>query len=404
MAFGIYKDVYFICTMIKRTLEAHAIKLIKGFPVLVILGPRQVGKTTLVKLLAKQVKKAVHYFDLERPTTYDLIKREPEGYFESYRNDCVIIDEIQRMPALFPLLRSLVDDNRKPARFIITGSASPALLKGASESLAGRVAYTYLNPIGLHELSPAISMKIHWLKGGFPQALTMRSQTLRYNWIDSFITTFIERDLPFLFDVKFSPVTMRKLWMMLAHVHGNILNAEAIGRSLDITGTTLKRYLDYLEGAFIITRLPAFYVSISKRLVKAPKVYINDSGILHFLLSVHTEKELHNSPSLGNSWEGYAISQINYAKDSRLDMYYYRTQAGAECDVVLTRGHIVKACVEIKYSASPNLNRGYYQSIEDLKSKTNFVVTTGDTDFVDKTGIRIVGLKIFIDKYLPKLK
>ena len=389
--------------MITRQLEIALPKLLKTFPAIVILGPRQVGKTTLVKHLAKQIKKPVHYLDLERPSVYDLLKREPESYLAAYQNDCVIIDEIQRMPALFPLLRSLIDDNRKPARFIITGSASPDLLKGASESLAGRVSYSYMNPISLDELPDKISMQTHWLRGGFPQALTMRNQEMRYNWMDSFITTFIERDLSFLFDVRFSSVVMRKLWTMLAHVHGTTLNAESIGRSLDITGTTLKRYLDYLEGAFIIHRLPPFYINIGKRLIKTPKVYINDSGILHFLLNVHTTKELQNLPSLGNSWEGYAMSQIRYAKDSRLDMYYYRTQAGAECDIVLARGHHVKACIEIKYSQSPNISKGYYQSVFDLKSKVNFVIVPGDINLVTKEGVRIVGLQIFIAKYLAKL-
>ena len=389
--------------MIKRILEASLSRFLKAFPAVVILGPRQVGKTTLAKRLAEQLKKKSHYLDLERPSVFDLLKREPESYLSAYKNDCVIIDEIQRMPELFPLLRSLIDDHRKPARFLITGSASPELLQGASESLAGRVSYSYLNPIGLHELPDNISMQMHWLKGGFPQALTMRNQSLRHNWMDSFITTFIERDLPFLFDVKFSSVVMRKLWVMLAHDHGGILNAEKIGRSLDITGTTLKRYLDYLEGAFIISRLPAFYINISKRLVKASKVYINDSGILHFLLNVHTEKELHNLPLLGNSWEGYAVSQIRYAKESRLDMYYYRTQAGAECDVVLARGHQVKACVEIKFSKSPAASKGYYQSIDDLRSKANFIVVPDNLDFVTEQGIRITGLRIFLNKYLHKL-
>src|SRR5260221_10054453 len=317
--------------MIERKLETQVTKLLKAFPAVVILGPRQVGKTTLVKRISKQIRKQIHYLDLERPSVFDLLKRDAESYLASYQNDCVIIDEIQRMPALFPLLRSLIDDRRKPARFIITGSASPDLLKGASESLAGRVSYSYLNPVGLHELPSKINMQTHWLRGGFPLALTMQNSDHLHHWMDSFITTFIERDLPFLFDVRFSPVLMRKLWTMLAHTHGTILNAEALGRSLDITGTTLKRYLDYLEGAFIIHRLPPFYTNIGKRLVKTAKVYINDTGILHFLLNVHSAKELQTLPSLGNSWEGYAISQIRYAKDNRVDMYYYRTQAGAEC-------------------------------------------------------------------------
>lgn len=264
---------------------------------------------------------------------------------QSYVNDCVLIDEVQRIPTLFPLLRSMIDEKRKPNRYIITGSASPALLKGASESLAGRVAYFYLHPIGLHELPATISLNKHWFRGGFPEVLTMRSAILVEAWLDSFITTYIEKDLPFLFDIKFSPTTMRKLWSMLAHLQGSILNAQKLGASLDITGTTTKRYLDYLEAAFIITRLQPYFVNIGKRLVKAPKIYINDTGILHFLLRIENEKQLTSHPNVGASWEGYVISQILYAKQNRIDMYYYRTQAGAECDLVLVRGHIVKACI-----------------------------------------------------------
>ena len=380
------------------------IRALSSFPALAILGARQVGKTTLAKQLSGKLKKPVHYIDLERPSTLASIMREPEEYFATYVNHCVIIDEVQRLPSLFPLLRSLIDDKRKPARFIITGSASPDLLKGASESLAGRVMYCQLNPIGLHELPESISLKQHWLRGGFPVPLAMKSNSLRTDWMDSFITTYIEKDLPFLFDVKFSPVTMRKLWQMLAHVHGNILHAENLGNSLDITGTTLKRYVDFLEGAFIIKRLPPFFKNHGKRLVKAPKIYINDSGILHFLLNLHTEKELVNHPGLGVSWEGYAISQIMYAKNTRLDAHYYRTHAGAECDLVLARGHEVKAAIEIKYSKSPSITKGFHNSVADLKSKNNFIITPLETDYLSKDGIRRVGLAVFINKYLPKLK
>jgi uncharacterized protein len=390
--------------MINRALEAKMIRALTVFPALAIVGARQVGKTTLAKQLTKKLKKPVHYIDLERPSSLASITREPEEYFASYLRHCVIIDEVQRLPSLFPLLRSLIDDKRKPARFIITGSASPDLLKGASESLAGRVMYFELNPIGLHELPSNIHLNHHWLRGGFPVPLTMKSNSLRTDWMDSFVTTYIERDLPFLFDVKFSPITMRKLWQMLAHVHGNVLNAENLGNSLDITGTTLKRYLDFLEGAYIVKKLPPFFSNLGKRLVKAPKIYINDSGILHFLLSIHSEKELVNHPSIGASWEGYVISQIAYAKNTRLDSYYYRTHAGAECDLVLARGHEVKACIEIKYGKSPSISKGFYQSVADLKSKNNFIVTPLDVDYLAKDGVRRVGLTIFINKYLSKLK
>lgn len=389
--------------MIKRSLETSIQKKLKVFPAIAILGPRQVGKTTLVKNLAKRLKKKNHYLDLERSSVFSSLKENAEGYLTAYMNECVLIDEIQRLPSLFPLLRSLIDEKRIPARFIITGSASPELLKGASESLAGRISYTYLHPIGLYELPGKISMQRHWLRGGFPQHLMLSSQSVRYDWMDAFISTYIERDLPFLFDVKFSDITMRKLWQMLAHVQGGILNAEDIGRSLDITGTTLKRYLDYLQGAFIIHKLPAFYVNLGKRLVKAPKVYINDTGILHFLLNIHTEKELLSHPSLGASWEGYVISQILYARNTRIDLHYYRTHSGAECDLVLARGHEVKACIEIKFSKSPVASKGLYQSIQDLKSKNNFIITSAQVDYMTKEKIRVVSLPVFLSKYLIKI-
>ena len=389
--------------MIKRALQPVIEKLVKAFPAVVVLGPRQVGKTTLVKLIAKTNNKKSIYLDLEKHSDFDKLNRDAEEYLGSYLNECVLIDEVQRMPELFPLLRAMIDQKRKPGRYIITGSASPELLKGASESLAGRVVYFYLHPVGLHELPDNISLNKHWFRGGFPQALTIRNAQLLQAWLDSFITTYIEKDLPFLFDMRFSSATMRKLWSMLAHLQGSILNAEKLGGSLDITGTTVKRYLDYLQAAFIITKLQPYYINIGKRLVKAPKLYINDTGILHYLLRIDTEKELSGHPAVGASWEGYVISQVLYAKENRLDMYYYRTQAGAECDLVLVRGHLVKACVEIKFSKAPAVTKGFYQSVTDLKSKNNFIVCPADIDYVTKDGIRILGITTFIKKYLPKL-
>ncbi len=389
--------------MIQRALQPAIEKFLKAFPAIVLLGPRQVGKTTLVKLIAKNAKRKSVYLDLEKHSDYAKLNRDAEEYLLSYIDECVLIDEVQRMPSLFPLLRAVIDEKRKPGRFIVTGSASPDLLKGASESLAGRVAYFYMHPIGLHELPENINLKKHWFRGGFPPALTAKNAPLLNAWLDSFITTYIEKDLPQLFDIRFSPATMRKLWSMLAHLQSTILNAEKLGNSLDITGTTVKRYLDYLEGAFIIKRLQPFYINLGKRLVKAPKVYINDSGILHHLLRLENEKELMHHPGAGASWEGYVISQINYAKENRLDMYYYRTQAGAECDLVLTRGHVIKACVEIKLSKAPVAGKGFYQSVSDLKCKNNFIVCNADIDYKTKEGIRITGITTFIKKYLPAL-
>ncbi len=387
--------------MIKRTLQPEIEKLIKAFPSIVILGPRQVGKTTLIKQVAKTIKSKSIYLDLEKTSDAGKLERDAEQYLLSYTNECVLIDEVQRMPQLFPLLRAVIDEKRKPGRFLVTGSASPDLLKGASESLAGRVAYLHLHPVGLHELPSTISVKNHWFRGGFPTALTIRNSHLRHAWLGSFITTYIEKDLPMLFDIRFSPSTMRKLWGMLAHLQGGILNSEKLGSSLDITGVTVKKYLDYLEGAFIITKLQPFFVNLGKRLVKAPKVYINDTGILHHLLRLDNEKELFGHPGAGSSWEGYVVSQVMYARKERLDLHYYRTQAGAECDLVLVRGHVVKACIEIKLSYAPVPTKGFHQSVKDLKCKNNFIVCPADIDYKIKEGIRIVGIEKFIKNYLP---
>jgi len=389
--------------MIKRQIDILIRKYLKEFPVIVILGPRQVGKTTLIKSITSSLKKKSHYLDLEKQSDFGVLNRDAENYLTAYQNDCVLIDEVQRLPELFPLLRALVDQKRKPARFIITGSASPNLLKGASESLAGRVYYFHLNPIGLHELPSSITIQKHWFRGGFPKPLTMRNNLLASAWLDSFITTYIERDLPILFDIRFSPIVMRKIWGMLAHLQGTNINVEKLGGSADVTGTTVKRYLDYLEGAFLIYRLPPYFVNHGKRLVKSPKIYISDTGILHHLLRIDSEKELMGHPALGVSWEGYVIHQIMAAAPKRIDAYYYRTQTGAECDLVLVHGNKVLACIEIKYSKSPTPTKGYYQSIQDLKSPKNFIVSNISKEYTSKEQIKIVNLTTFITKYLSKL-
>lgn len=389
--------------MIRRKITDTIIKYLKEFPLIAILGPRQVGKTTLVKTISNTLKKQTHYLDLEKNSDLSILTRDAESYLEAYQNECVLIDEVQRMPSLFPLFRALIDEKRIPARFIITGSASPDLLKGASESLAGRVYYFHLQPIGLHELPDNINMNKHWFRGGFPKPLTLKNHALASAWLEAFITTYIEKDLPFLFDIRFSPITMRKLWGMLAHLQGNLLNAEKLGASLEITGTTVKRYLDFLEGAFLVRRLPPYFTNIGKRLVKAPKIYINDSGILHNLLRINNEKDLINHPSVGESWEGYVISQIIYAAPPKIDAYFYRTQAGAECDLILVHGNTVMACIEIKFNKAPSPSKGYYQSIQDLKCINNFIICPADIDYKAKSKIKIVGLKNFINKYLPKI-
>jgi predicted AAA+ superfamily ATPase len=389
--------------MITRNLYAKVEKTLKRFPAVAILGPRQVGKTTLIKQLTKKIKGEVVYLDLEKDSDYNRLNRDAEDFLSNYIKSTVVLDEIQRMPKLFVLLRPLIDENRKPLRYLITGSASPELLKGATESLAGRISYLYLYPVNVAELPDKINVQQHWLRGGFPVALTASSNDYAFDWLGNFITNYIERDLPFLFDVRFSPVIMKKLWQMMSHWQSNIINMEDFARSLSLGATTIKRYLDYLEGAFIIHRLPPFHINISKRLVKASKLYILDSGILHRLLHINSVKELAGHPMVGASWEGYVVSQLIYNLPSHLTAYYYRTHDGAECDVVLAQGHIVKCCIEIKLGKAPTVSKGFYQSLKDLKCKNAFVICAIEQGYKNREGTNYTNLTTFLFTFLSKI-
>ncbi|MES2837908.1 MAG: ATP-binding protein [Bacteroidota bacterium] len=387
--------------MIDRILTKSIDTYLKDFPAVAILGPRQVGKTTLVKKI--KLKKKIVYLDLEKQSDFALLKNNAEDFLMSNSSCCVIIDEVQRMPELFPLLRALIDDDRKPARFILTGSASPDLIKGVSESLAGRIIYTYLHPINAKELTDKTSISKHWLRGGFPNYLLAKNPTSSLDWMDSFITTYIEKDLPFLFDIKFSSVTMRKLWTMLAHLSGEILNIEDLARSLDISGTTVKRYLDYLEAAFIINRLPAFFINTGKRLVKAPKVYLSDTGIVNYLLGIEQNSSLLTYPKAGNLWETYIVNQLYRCKHNRQDLHFYRTHSGAEVDIVIARGHMIKALVEIKLSKAPQPTKGLFIAMQDLDCKNVYIIGNVTDEYELQKGIKVVNIKIFLDKYFHKL-
>lgn len=304
-------------------------------------------------------------------------------------------------PELFSLLRSLIDIKRSPGRFLLLDSASPLLIKGVSESLAGRIKYEELGPVNLPEIPSSFSIEAHWFKGGFPDALTAKSNQEFVDWMDSFIVTFIERDLPDLFDFSFSRITMRNFWVMLAHSNSGIWNAQAFSRSLGIAGPTVNKYLDYLEGAFIIHRLPAYFNNVKKRLIKSPKIYLRDTGLLHRLLRIENPDELHGHSIIGASWEGYVVEQINQTKNKNIDLYYYRTQDGAESDLVLVKANKPIACIEIKYAASPNISKGFFITTEDLKTKENYIIIPSGKSYKIKKNVRVSGLKEFIKKILP---
>jgi len=307
--------------VVERNLHKEIITLLRQFPAVAILGARQVGKTTLAKQIAESRNKPSLYLDLENPLDVRRLA-DPYSFLTDNDDKCIIIDEVQTIPSLFAVLRSVIDKKRRNGKFILLGSASPQLVKGVSESLAGRIAYRELTPISFTELPSNISRDKHWLRGGFPAALLAKNEKAASEWMNSFIRSYVERDLSALFGINLTSNIISRLLSMLAHINGTVWNAEMIARSLGITAPTVTRYIDFLEGAFLLHRLPAFHINTKKRLVKAPKLYIRDSGLLHQLSSVHSMVALKGHPVVGASWEGYVVEQIKQLKPPSVDMYY----------------------------------------------------------------------------------
>lgn len=365
------------------------------------MGPRQVGKTTLAKQYAIAKNEPYIYLDLERPSDEEKLK-DAERYLTENKDKIFIIDEVQRKPALFSLLRSLVDENPIAGRFILLGSASPHIVKGISETLAGRSYLMELYPFSLAELKETVPFENQFFLGGFPKAVLTTSPRMASLWLKGFIQTYLERDLPML-DMPASPAMLRRLWSMIAHQNGQLTNFTAIGNALGLSYNTIKRYLDFMEGAFLITQLQPFIPNSSKKLVKAPKVYIRDTGILHSLIEVKSYDQLQGHIALGASWETYVIAQLRSCLSDQHSLYFYRTHAGAEIDVVITVAELPVATVEIKYSTSPSLTKGYYSALEDIGVAKNFVVVPGNTDYPLNEKARIVGIQTFIEKYISTI-
>jgi hypothetical protein len=386
--------------MIPRLVTNELIEILDYFPVLGITGPRQVGKTTLSRELSGKIKKEVIYLDMENPNDLSRLS-EPALYFEKNEDACIIIDEVQRLPGLFPILRSLIDKKRIPARFILTGSASPEIIRDSSESLAGRIAYKELTPFNYLEIRNHKHSGLHWFPGGFPLSFLAPSDQISKTWINNFIQTYIERDLPLL-GLQAAPAFLRNLWLMLAHIHGNILNMELLSKSLEVTGPTIKKYIYFLSEAYLIRILNPFHMNIKKRIVKSPKIYIRDTGILHQLLGITTYDMLEGNPMKGNSWEGYVIEQISLHAQDQYGMYFYRTHQGAECDLVLTIANRPEITVEIKYTAAPRVSKGLRISIEDLGTQKNFIICLSEEVYPVAENITVCNLDIFINMYLKK--
>jgi uncharacterized protein len=389
--------------MIKRTLINEIPKLLSFFPVLGLIGPRQVGKTTLVKTLSEQLTKPILYLDLENLNDYTLLEKEPQWFLEQQTDKIVIIDEVQRMLSLFPLLRSLIDQKTEGGRFILLGSASPELLAKSSETLAGRIVYRELTSIRLDEAKQSnIGLEQHWLRGGFPRALLAPDAELWYDWQESFMKTYVETDLRLL-GLKASPIVIQKLLRMLVTIQGMTVNYSNIGNSMGISGVTIQNYMDYLEHSFIIRRLQPYFVNIGKRLVKSPKLYFRDTGMLHYLSNIDDYDSLVTNIIAGHSWEGYVIEQIISRLAGNVQPYYYRTQNGAEIDLCLLKGNQIVAAFEIKLSNKPSTSKGNTEAVQDLKSQHNFIVTPSSEAFAINSLWQVCNIEN-IWEYLQPLK
>lgn len=353
------------------------------FPICAILGPRQCGKTTLAHSYIKQLNDKNYFFDLEDPSHLDQLKN-PKATLDPL-DGLIVIDEIQRQPELFPYLRVLADYSNK--KFLILGSASGELLRQSSESLAGRIEYTELTPFNLTEID---SVKELWLRGGFPKSYLAKNHDLSLRWRNSYITSFIERDLPTL-GITLNPHLMRQLWMMLAHNHGQLLNYSELGRSLGLTDMTIRRYTEILEQTFMIRLLKPWHENISKRQVKAPKVYIRDSGILHALLGVN-ENDWYVHPKRGLSFEGFVIEELIRKFKIDAECFFWRTQTGAELDLLIIKNG-KKYGFEVKNSDAPDITKSMHIAFTDLKLEHLYVVTSGDSTYKKTEKITVIGIK-----------
>ncbi len=378
--------------MFTRYRQPELEELLAQFPAVALLGPRQVGKTTLARDLGDAADAV--YLDLEH--LGDLAKlADPVDYLTRHEGRLVILDEIQRAPELFPVLRSLIDEGRragrKNGRFLLLGSASIELMRQSSESLAGRLATLELGGLTVTEVGRENTESL-WLRGGFPDGYLAGSGSKTMRWREEFLKSYLERDIPQL-GPRIPAETLRRFWSMLAHQQGGLLNAAQLARNLSVSGKTLASYLDLFVDLFLVRRLEPWHANVSKRLVKAPKVYLRDSGLLHQLLGITDIEGLLSHPQLGASWEGFVIENVIAHLPHGASAGFYRTNAGAEIDLILKLpGHSAPWAVEIKRSSTPKLERGFHHAREDILPERSFVICNTTEPFSMGNGVEAVSL------------
>jgi len=380
---------------IPRKQEDFVLENLNVFPAVVILGPRQCGKSTLAKILSEKIDNFL-YLDLQNRD--DLAKlSEPSLFFRANKEKTICLDEIQLVPDLFSILRSEIDADRRNGRFILLGSASRDLIQKSSESLAGRVGLVQLTPFLVNELQNENKFKLNkfWLRGAYPDSYLASSDSASILWRENFIRTYIERDIPQL-GFQIPAQQLNRMLVMSAHSHAQLFNASKLGESLGLTHPTVKRYLDLLEQTFILRALPPFLPNVKKRIIKSPKVYVRDSGLLHRLLQIDDYNSLLGHPILGASWEGMVIENIcSSLRDCQFS--FYRSATGDELDLIIKKGRNLIA-IECKSSTAPKLTKGFWRALETIQPQKTYVVAPVTEKYMVDKEVKVLGLGEVIDE------
>ncbi len=368
------------------------------FSALGLIGARQIGKTTLALELAKQVPSI--YLDLENPQDSAKLS-DPISYFDLHQDKLIILDEIQTKPDIFRILRGVIDKQRRAGhkfgQFLILGSASVELLRQSSESLAGRIRYIELAPLNAQEIiNTPYTMQQLWLCGGFPDSLLAPSAAASLAWRQAFIKTYLERDIPQL-GPRIPSETLRRFWIMLAHCHGGLVNAAKLAGNLGVSGQTITRYIDLFVDLFLIRRLQPWHSNVKKRVIRSPKIYVRDSGILHALLNIHSQDDLITNPILGTSWEGFVIDNIASVLPEQADLFFYRTVVGAEIDLLIKHPDGRLIAIEMKCTSSPQLSRGFFEACDDLQVTDRYVVYPGNEKYPLRDNVMVISLLDMLD-------
>ncbi|MDA3951698.1 MAG: ATP-binding protein [Spirochaeta sp.] len=378
--------------MIDRILTTQLKEHLALFPAVALLGPRQVGKTTLARTFTSSTPGT--YLDLENPADREKLS-DPLGYLSGRGDSLTIIDEIQRVPGLFQVLRGIIDENiltgRRAEQFLLLGSASIDLLRQSSESLAGRIGYLELAPFSVLEVEPDQVIDL-WIRGGFPPAFLAAGDRGSVLWRSNFIDTYLERDIPQL-GPRIPAETLRRFWTMLAHAQGSLLNAAGFARSLGVDGKSVARYLDLLVDLLLLRRLPPFHTNARKRLVKSPKIYVRDSGLVHSLLRLGTTDDVLGHPVAGASWEGFVIENLVTSAPHGTESSFYRTATGVELDLILDLPGGHRWAIEIKCGMVPSPGKGFYTALEDIKPDRSFIVYGGTERYRKGDALEVIGLR-----------